>query len=174
MEGFDHILNWTLKYGSHPFPGKDGGTCINEAALVAAGFEYRPIRGPADMPKCFSRPLCNLAMWLNDFATDRDRQRLLPYVTRLACADSPKIERAREAYINSRTRFHMTFDDGLEILEGALAIGRPAEPFAAEEVKVRMDAVRRGATTPTVLLDSPQFAKIKRRLGLSQAAERVS
>jgi hypothetical protein len=41
MDGFDHILNWTLQVGSHPFPGKDGGTCINEAAIVAAGFEYR-------------------------------------------------------------------------------------------------------------------------------------
>ena len=32
MEAFDTILNWKLKAGSHPFPGKDGGTCINEAA----------------------------------------------------------------------------------------------------------------------------------------------
>src|SRR5215217_8195865 len=148
MEDFDYILNWKLKYGSHPFPGKDGGTCINEAALVAAGFEYRPIPGPADMPKCFSRPICNLAMWLNDFATDRDRQRLLPYVTRLACADLPEIEHAREAYINSRTRYRMTFDHGLEILDGALAIGPQAEAIAAEEVKARMDSVRRGATKP--------------------------
>ncbi len=44
MNGFDHILNWTLKIGSHPFPGKDGGTCINEAAIVAAGFAYQPVR----------------------------------------------------------------------------------------------------------------------------------
>ena len=35
MEGFDHILNWKLKAGSHQFPGPDGGTCINEAALIA-------------------------------------------------------------------------------------------------------------------------------------------
>ena len=78
MEDFNHILNWKLKDGSHPVPGRDGGTCVNEAALVAAGFEYRPIRGASDMPECFSRPICNLAMWLNDFATERDRQRLLP------------------------------------------------------------------------------------------------
>ena len=26
MDGFDHILNWTLQVGSHPFPGPDGGT----------------------------------------------------------------------------------------------------------------------------------------------------
>ena len=25
MEGFDHILNWTLRAGSHKFPGPDGG-----------------------------------------------------------------------------------------------------------------------------------------------------
>jgi len=41
MDGFNHILNWKPKEGSHRFRGKDGGTCINEAALVAAGFEYR-------------------------------------------------------------------------------------------------------------------------------------
>jgi hypothetical protein len=37
MEGFNHILNWKLLVGSHEFPGKDGGTCINEAAVIAAG-----------------------------------------------------------------------------------------------------------------------------------------
>ena len=36
-DGFGHILNWRLLAGSHPFPGPDGGTCINEAAVVAAG-----------------------------------------------------------------------------------------------------------------------------------------
>jgi len=25
MDGFDHILNWKLKAGSHPFPGRNGG-----------------------------------------------------------------------------------------------------------------------------------------------------
>jgi len=33
MNSFDYILNWKLKQGSHVFPGKDGGTCINEAAV---------------------------------------------------------------------------------------------------------------------------------------------
>ena len=56
MDGFDHILNWKLKEGSHPFPGKDGGTCINEAALVAAGFEYRPVRRVEDMPNMLLAP----------------------------------------------------------------------------------------------------------------------
>src|SRR5215210_4146099 len=102
MDDFDHILNWKLKAGSHPFPGKDGGTCINEAALVAAGFEYQPVRRVEDMPECYSRPICRLAMLLNDEATDAERQRLLPFVTRLACADTKEIETAREAYIYRR------------------------------------------------------------------------
>lgn len=44
MDAFDHILNWKLIQGSHPFPGKDGATCINEAAIVAAGFPYQAVR----------------------------------------------------------------------------------------------------------------------------------
>src|SRR5690349_4356928 len=95
MADFDHILNWTLKPGSHTFPGRDGGTCINEAAIVAAGFAYQPVRSVDEMPACFSRPICRLAMRLNDEASDVQRQRLLPFVTRLACADTEQIERKR-------------------------------------------------------------------------------
>lgn len=93
MEGFDHVLNWKLKAGSHPFPGKDGGTCINEAALVAAGFAYKPIRTVDNLPDCISRPICRFAVLLNDEANDEEPQRLLPYVTRLACADTREIEK---------------------------------------------------------------------------------
>src|ERR687886_652765 len=102
MEGFDHILNWKLKAGSHPFPGPDGGTCINEAALVAMGFEYRQISYVTQMPRCFSHSICHLALLLNDTVSDEDRQRLLPFVTRLACADTPEVERRREVYIKSQ------------------------------------------------------------------------
>ena len=101
MDGFDHILNWKLKEGSHPFPGKDGGTCINEAAIIAAGFPYQRVSQAEDMPECFSRPICKLAMQLNDSASDADRQRLLPFVTRLACADTPEVEAKRAAFIKS-------------------------------------------------------------------------
>jgi hypothetical protein len=38
MSDFGHILNWKLLPGSHKFPGPDGGTCINEAAVLACGF----------------------------------------------------------------------------------------------------------------------------------------
>ncbi len=161
MDGFDYLLHWRLKVGSHPFPGKDGGTCINEAALVAGGFAYKPIRAAEEMPDCFSRPICRLAMLMNDEATDSERQRLLPFVTRLACADTGEVENARAAFIAKRLTRRMSFEDRLTVLEGALAIGRQADPFPADEVKSRMAAVQARATTPTSVPDTPLFAKVK-------------
>ncbi len=162
MEGFDHILNWTLKAGSHVFPGPDGGTCINEAALVAAGFAYQPISYVSQMPRCFSRPICRLALLLNDSASDEDRQLLLPYVTRLACADTPEVERKRQDYIDSQMRKD-TFgiEKGIEILEGALAIGRQAEPLAPETARTRLEAVRGKIPAGSSKADSPLLKKVK-------------
>jgi hypothetical protein len=174
MDGFDHILNWKLKEGSHPFPGKDGGTCINEAALVAAGFEYRPVRRVEDMPICFSRPICRLAMQLNDMANDAERQLLLPFVTRLACADTSKVERERAAYIGSRTAGPVTFEEGLKTLEGALAIGRQAEALAPEALRTRMDLVQGRATSATSVPDSAFFSKIKSWLLATKQTEEVN
>jgi hypothetical protein len=168
MEGFEHILNWKLKQGSHPFPGQDGGTCINEAATVAAGFAYRPIRAAEDMPDCFSRPICRLAMRLNDEANDVERQRLLPFVTRLACADTPDIERRREAYIACHAGHGVSFQRGLEILEGAMAIGKKADALEPDEVVTRMQTVQRDATTATSIPDTTVFAKIKNWFGLQE------
>ncbi len=169
MDTFDHLLNWKLHYGSHPFPGPDGGTCINEAALVAAGFPYKPIRSAREMPECFSQPICRFAMRLNDEADDEERQRLLPYVTRLACADTKKVEKARADYIRRHTEgyFTLPFDRGLEVLEAALAIGRQADPLGPDEVRTRMDAARAGEAQPTrpatpmSVLDKPFISKVK-------------
>ncbi len=149
MDQFDHILNWTLQPGSHPFPGKDGGTCINEAAIVAAGFEYQSVSSVDQMPPCFSRPICRLAMRLNDEATDEQRQRLLPFVTRLACADTEQVERQRAAYIYERTKGRVSFEDGLSVLAGALAIGRQADPPDAADVTTRMSMTRNRAKHAT-------------------------
>src|SRR4028119_1664165 len=135
MDTFDHLLKWELKVGSHRFPGENGGTCINEAAIVAAGFEYQPVRSVHAMPSCFSRPICSLAMSLNDQASDRERQRLLPYVTRLACADTSEIEQIRADHIQHLTcgyPYGLPFEVGLKALEVALAIGRQADPFAPD------------------------------------------
>jgi hypothetical protein len=176
MSNFDHILNWKLLAGSHPFPGPDGGTCINEAAVVACGFPYQRIGSVEAMPACFSRPICRLAMQLNDSATNTQRQRLLPFVTRLACADAPKVERERERYIDAhlnRGGFFATefrFDEGLRALEGALAIGRQADPLGIDEAASRLDAVR-GPATPVKKRSGPLPAKVKGWLGLPQALE---
>ena len=159
MDGFDHILNWKLKQGSHLFPGKDGGTCINEAAIVAAGFEYQPVHRVRDMPRCFSRPICKLAMKLNDGADDGERQQLLPFVTRLACDDTPAVEAKRAAFIKSQNVTAYSFEHGLRVLEGALAIGRQAGVMDASDVRSRMDGIQSRASRATSLANS--FAKIK-------------
>jgi hypothetical protein len=164
MDSFDQILNWKLTVGSHRLPGKDGGTCINEAAIIAAGFDYHPVRRVEDMPDCFSRPICRFAMQLNDTANDVERQQLIRFVTRLACADTPEIERKRAAYIEARTMLHCTFLEGIEVLAGALSIGRQADPFGPEEVKTRMESAQRSAPAESIP-DSPKFANLKSWVG---------
>ncbi|AWN36045.1 hypothetical protein [Methylobacterium radiodurans] len=100
LRGFDPILNWRLLAGSHPFPGPDGGTCINEAAIVAAGLPYRAIRSSADCPPCFSQPLAAYALGLNDAMPDAERPRLMAFVLRLSgSADQPEIEAARTDHL---------------------------------------------------------------------------
>ena len=176
MSNFDHILNWKLLAGSHTFPGLDGGTCINEAAIVACGYRYQSLTSVDRMPDCFSRPICWLAMRLNDNATDAQRQRLIPFVTRLACADTPKIERERGRYIDAhinRSGFltsELQFDEALRVLEGALAIGRQADPLGMEAAVSRLDAAR-GQATPAKKRSGSLPAKVKWWLGLPQAVE---
>jgi hypothetical protein len=177
MSDFDHILNWKLLRGSHPFPGPDGGTCINEAAIVACGFPYQSVISVDHMPDCFSRPICVLAMRLNDEATtDAQRQRLLPFVTRLACADTPKVERERGRYIDARigsTQLFLgnfDFEKGLRVLEGVLAIGQQADPLGIDQAASRLDAARGGAK-PQKKRSSSLPAKMKLWLGLPQALE---
>jgi hypothetical protein len=97
---FDSIINWKLKVGSHEFPGPDGGTCINEAAIVAAGFPYKSVKNWKDCPPCFSPLVAQFAIELNDRMNDVDRQRLLPFITRMAgTKGSPEIEEARALWL---------------------------------------------------------------------------
>ena len=161
MEAFDKILNWKLKRGSHTFPGPDGGTCINEAAIVAAGFPYQRVHFIGNMPKCFSRPICRWAMFLNDMATEKQRQQLLPFVARLACADTAEVEQQRQVYITSRFKYRFLFQESLEILEGVLTIGRQADLLAPEEVTTRLAAVQKSAPPPEPAAPSSKFAKLK-------------
>lgn len=100
LDVFAPILNWRLLKGSHAFPGPDGGTCINEAAIVAAGLPYRTIRGTEDCPPCFSRPLAAYALGLNDAMPEAERQGMMVFVLRLSgSADRPEIEAARTRFL---------------------------------------------------------------------------
>src|SRR5262245_45512773 len=71
---FQRMLEWKLLRGSHEFPGLDGGTCVNEAAIVAAGYPYRAIYRAKDLPASFSRPIALFALCLNDTLDDELRQ----------------------------------------------------------------------------------------------------
>jgi hypothetical protein len=107
MDDFSHILNWKLLYGSHDFPGPDGGTCINEAAIVAAGFGYQRVGHARELPACFCPVIGEFSVWLNDSIVDADlRMRLLlPFVTRLAGAKGTAADEAARLEV---LRAHLT------------------------------------------------------------------
>lgn len=100
LDAFAPLLNWRLLKGSHAFPGPDGGTCINEAALVAAGLPYRAITASEDCPPCFSRPLAAYALGLNDAMPEAERQGLMAFVLRLSgSVDTSEVEADRTAFL---------------------------------------------------------------------------
>jgi hypothetical protein len=102
---WNSLLNWKLLKGSHEFPGPDGGTCINEAAVVAAGFKYREINDVHDCPPCFSRVIAAFALSLNDWMDDALRQELLlPFVVRLAGTADDDNEFFRAQHIVEQTK----------------------------------------------------------------------
>ena len=94
-------------------------------------------------------------MQLNDEAADEERQHLLPFVTRLACAETPQVERERETYIAARMRWRLSFRDRLAVLEGALAIGRQADVPETEVISTRMAIVQQNAATATSVEEYP-------------------
>ena len=99
-------------------------------------------------------------MQLNDIASNARRQRLLPFVARLACADKPEIESERASYIEAHTPM-FSFEEGLQALEGALAIGRQADPLGLDAVKTRFEDVQRQATRTRSVPDSHLLFKAK-------------
>lgn len=77
--------DWRLKHGSHAFPGPDGGTCINEAALVVAGFAYREVTSIQDLPESFCPVISQFALTLNDAMPEGEQlDRLRPFAARLS------------------------------------------------------------------------------------------
>lgn len=95
----NQMLNWKLLNGSHEFPGPHGGTCINEAAIVAAGFEYKKVVTSDDCPPCFCRVLAHFLLKLNDSFNTEDRQQLMQFVHRLAGSAASSDETDIRAHI---------------------------------------------------------------------------
>jgi hypothetical protein len=103
MKTLNALLDWKLLKKSHRWPGPDGGTCINEAAIVVAGFEYRSVKSWVDCPPCFSTVLSAFLISLNDAMGDDCRQSLLRYVLKLpGSADTLKVEHRRFAALTDR------------------------------------------------------------------------
>jgi len=153
---FDRILHWRLLRGSHLFPGPDGGTCVIEAAIVAAGHPYCTVRSVEDCPPSFSRPAATYAMFLNDLI-DRDelrREVLMPFVTRLDdSADAPEVEKARAELMVLRTASAILapalFRHGFA--EAAEKLRRVASPGELIGLAQRLFDARRPAAPPAWL-----------------------
>lgn len=154
------ILEWRLLADSHEFPGPHGGTCINEAAVVAAGFEYRQIDRVEDCPPCFSRFLSACLMVLNDNLDDDARQSLKPFVVRLAGSadtDAVERERARQVALDLARRF------GPLVCQRAGAADIEASLSQSETFDEALAALRRGVET--IRVDGPGRRSLKQFLG---------
>lgn len=158
---FAKLCDWELKRGSHDWPGPDGGTCINEAAIIAAGFEYKSVRHVLDLPPCFSRTLAGNLLTLNDKFSDKNRQLLKPFVVRLAgSADSSDVEYRRQKFIEnawasvfgfahplprpwSRVLMNKHPEMCIRIMEGAFTIGNQARDEDVQVVVERLEKAKR-------------------------------
>ncbi len=152
---FERLLEWKLLRGSHEFPGPHGGTCINEAAIVAAGYPYRPVYCVKDMPASFSRPIAMLALCLNDTLEDDLRHELLiPFVARLGgTADAPKIELMRAELMLRRTVVEILAPalaraGCAQLAERASSLGTPMELI---EIARRLRNADRSSIDPLLL-----------------------
>src|SRR5438105_7599227 len=98
---FQQLAKFRLARGSHKQPNKGGNICVNEAAVIAAGFQYREIRDVSCLPDCFSRPVSEYAIYLNDFMMHQVRNELLvPFINRLpGTSDAPWVEEERARFI---------------------------------------------------------------------------
>lgn len=171
----DKMLNWKLYKGSHKWPNNRGGTCINEAAIVVAGFEYRRVANYSDLPECFSPVLGAYMIGLNDSLSLKKRQALIPFVTRLAGSrDTDTVEMERAERIVSKILcplrrngyLAMTLLDGhfgeaahiahamvqeyghwyaLYVARDIFAIGKQADPL---ETAVIVERVKAAKATP--------------------------
>ena len=88
-----------MKHDVKVVPAEVTRLSIVEAAVVAAGFEYRRVEWPSECPPCFSRPLASYAISFDAFAPDElGREFLAPLMPRLARSsgtEAVEIERGK-------------------------------------------------------------------------------
>ena len=145
------LLDWKLLRGSHDWPGSDGGTCINEAAIVAAGLPYRSVSDAADCPDCFSPVLSAYLIGINDMMPDDERQKLIRFVLRLpGSADTKLIERMRIEFILTETVKRI-------VAAAMCAVGRHHEANDCASVK-SIDEAKRAAARAARAADAAMDA----------------
>jgi hypothetical protein len=83
--------NTTIQHGKHA--GPDDGGCVMEWTSWVAGEEW------TDRPACACPVLTAFALRINDRMPDRPRQRLLPYVPRLAGSRSDPDRELRRGFL---------------------------------------------------------------------------
>lgn len=107
------MLNWKLLEGSHKFPGPDGGTCFNEAAIVAAGFEYKSVMHHRNLPECFDPLIGQHLIYVNDIMDSHHRQELIKYIPLM-----PGSKVADEKFEEYVLKFHDYIDNFITELFG--------------------------------------------------------
>ena len=105
IERLRSLLSWKLLAGWHKFPGPDGGTCLVEAAIVVAGLPYRRVEKIRDIPSDnISWVVAYYLLQINDAVPEEPRQRLIPFVTKLAGSAAGPAEAKRIDYLVAATR----------------------------------------------------------------------
>jgi hypothetical protein len=79
------LSNLKLFRGTHGFPDSpEDGLCVNEAAILFAGYQYKSVDDAYDCPPCFSRVIATYALWCNEGMPHGLRNRFLkPFVERI-------------------------------------------------------------------------------------------
>ncbi len=91
------------------------------------------------------------------------------------------VEHAREVYIDNHALYRhvglysysccvriMSFEVGLRVLEGAIAIGRQADPLGVEMAMARLEEARTRARVEEPLRDKPFLSKVKSWLTMKE------
>lgn len=56
------LSNLKLFRGVHGMPHPNDRLCVNEAAILFAGYEYNSVQTAYDFPRCFSRVIATYAL----------------------------------------------------------------------------------------------------------------